>query len=142
MELITQSPALATALKETAVMYARLGYHVFPLAPGSKKPVAESNGLLDATTHLTTIVEWWDTSPYGNIGIACGPSGWVVLDFDAGKPEYPAASEEMRLQLVRNHPTLTVRTRSGGYHMIYRQQPDGDPTVSYTHLTLPTSDLV
>jgi len=127
VELITQSPSLAAALKETAVMYARLGYHVFPLAPGSKKPVKDSSGLLDATTHLTTIVEWWDKSPYGNIGIACGPSGWVVLDFDAGKPEYPAASEEMRLKLVRSHPTLTVRTRSGGYHMIYRQQPDSEP---------------
>ena len=70
------------SLVEHALELAVRGYHVFPLVPGGKKPKT-ANGWEDATQDTHTITGWWDRWPDANIGIACGPSGIVVLDGDS-----------------------------------------------------------
>ncbi|MFC7591275.1 bifunctional DNA primase/polymerase [Nonomuraea antimicrobica] len=69
-----------------ALAAARRGWHVFPVAIGDKPP---AKGFTDwganATTDPDLIRRWWTRAPY-NIGIACGPSGLVVVDLDTQKP--------------------------------------------------------
>jgi Bifunctional DNA primase/polymerase, N-terminal len=55
------------SLKAAALEYARLGYRVFPLAPGTKIPYT-NNGHLEATTDLKKVAQWWTWYPWSNIG--------------------------------------------------------------------------
>lgn len=41
-----------------------------------------------ATTDLKKVVDWWTYSPEANIGIACRPSGIIVVDCDMPKRPY------------------------------------------------------
>lgn len=90
--------------------------HVFPLRPGSKRPMANCphckaghaaptacrcltserpcHGLLAASTDQELIRQWWTRTPRAGVGIATGPSGLVVLDLDRKpKPPAPAAHD-------------------------------------------------
>jgi bifunctional DNA primase/polymerase-like protein len=67
---------------EAALSYARRNWHMLPVQPGGKVPLAAlaPHGLRDATTDAETIRRWWDAD---NIGIQTGAvSGLVVLDVD------------------------------------------------------------
>src|SRR5436309_6082569 len=71
-----------------ALEYAQRGWHVFPLAPGTKKPIKGSNGFKDATTSASRIRDWWRESPDANVAIATGTvSGVFVVDADLYKDE-------------------------------------------------------
>jgi hypothetical protein len=116
------------SLREMALAYAtEYGWHVFPLAPGSKKPFEGSRGLLEATTDPEQIEAWWTEHPDANIGIATGPSGLAVMDGDFHSPKWNASSVRWWNQLP---PTLTVSTPRGGEHRIYK----GDIRSSSHHL--------
>ena len=108
------------SLRTHALGYAKRGIYVFPLWPGTKTPMT-AHGFEDATTDQDKINTWWRNTPDANIGIACGASGWAVIDFDTAKEEYGEESEELRLTCEREYPTLVARTRSGGYHRIHSQ---------------------
>lgn len=41
-----------------------------------------------ATNDLGRVIEWWQASPWANIGIAVKPSGLLVVDCDVAKKEY------------------------------------------------------
>jgi hypothetical protein len=71
-------------LMKYALHLAGKGWHVFPVAPDSKVP-AVKEWEQRATTDPDRIRRCWSTAPY-NIGIACGPSGLVVIDLDKPKP--------------------------------------------------------
>lgn len=92
-----------------------MGWHLFPIKPSSKEPLTK-HGHRDATNDMATLRAWWERWPEANIGVACGPSGLVVVDIDnleafgAVRASFPA--------------TLTSITGSGGYHLIYRARPD------------------
>jgi hypothetical protein len=60
-----------------------------------------------------------------NIGIACGPSGLVVVDLDTkGGKNGPATFEAMLAsEGIEMPPTFKVRTPSGGTHLYYRSPP-------------------
>jgi hypothetical protein len=77
----------------SALAYAEKGWHVFPLVPDQKRP-AVKDWESRATTDPARIERCWSSitaaGPYG-IGIACGPSGLVVIDLDQPKPDTPAA---------------------------------------------------
>lgn len=75
----TRNPLLTAAL--TA---ARRGWHVFPLIPNDKRPAVEA-WENRATVDEARITRCWSAGPYG-VGIACGPSGLVVVDLDQPKP--------------------------------------------------------
>ncbi|MEV0197394.1 bifunctional DNA primase/polymerase [Nonomuraea sp. NPDC050691] len=124
-----------------ALAAARRGWAVFPVAVGDKPPV---KGFTDweanATTDPGLIRRWWSRAPY-NIGIACGPSGLVVVDLDTPKKEglrpppawdLPGVQDGADVLAVlcerAGQPfpfeTFQVRTRRGGLHL-YFTAPDG-----------------
>ena len=109
------------ALLQTALWYAKGGWHVFPLKAGDKTPVT-AHGLHDATTDAETIRGWWAQWPTANIGLNCGASGLLAVDFDVHKEGYAGAA--LLKQLREEHPTTIAETGGGGYHLLYRQPED------------------
>jgi bifunctional DNA primase/polymerase-like protein len=114
-------------LQAAALAAAELGWHVFPCAPDSKRPALKDNWQDLATTDPDRIRCWWGRQPY-NIGIACGPSGLVVIDLDAAHPsrEGPSRDGTASLELLchahgQRYPagTYTVDTPSGGCHLYF-----------------------
>jgi len=149
-----------------ALTYAARGWHVFPLRPDrsdatdpdeAKRPAfpnrctAERCDRRDprcraagrhvgweerATTDPDRIRRAWTTRPYG-IGIACGPSGLVVIDCDTRKPDQTPPDQwgsdttglDVLTALASHHgggidPTYAVSTGRGGTHLYY-QHPTG-----------------
>ena len=105
-----------------AVAYALRGWHVFPVRPRDKTPLT-AHGVKDATDDVDQIAEWWERWPDANIGLACGPSGLVVIDVDAGKGGYDAWSD-LQLRLGLDDETVTSQTGGGGLHYLFRA-PEG-----------------
>jgi hypothetical protein len=131
--ILMHSNELLTA----ALAAAARGWHVFPLRPDDKRPAIE-RWEQRATLEPDRIRRCWTAGPY-NVGIACGPSGLVVLDFDARKTGQaaPAGYEGYLhgwgvftdLCADLNQPdgpgiTYAVATGRGGLHLYFRQ-PDG-----------------
>jgi hypothetical protein len=143
---------------QIALDLAARGWSVFPLAPGTKLPAIPAthpagtalrrscrgqcghpgHGVHDATTNTDLITVWWSHCPDANIGLACGPSGLVVLDLDTpkdgqqpstgapgitcGADVLAALAEEAAEMLPTD--TYTVRTGRGGLHL-YLRAPAG-----------------
>ncbi|MEW2353066.1 bifunctional DNA primase/polymerase [Spirillospora sp. NPDC029432] len=117
-----------------ALAAARRGWHVFPLAVGSKEPPRGVRWTRVATTDPDVIRRMWAHRPY-NVGIACGPSGLVVIDLDVPKPgqippdewAMPGVNEgaDVLAVLCERHgqpfpcDTFTVTTRRGGMHLYF-----------------------
>lgn len=105
---------------DEALSYAEHGVYVFPLKPGTKAPLT-SHGVHDATIDLEQIRDWWTQYPAAGIGIACGPSGLLVVDVDLKSGFVEPEGVHAKLDLT---PTYTVETQSGGYHLYY-WRPEG-----------------
>ena len=144
-----------SALLTAALGAAGHGWHVFPVAPDAKYPALHSEERCPrtgsctaghhgwerrATTDPDVIRRAWSHGPYG-IGLACGPSGLVVVDLDT--PKHPGDLPPARwagqgitdgldvfAALCEEHgqpgeyETFTVRTGRGGRHL-YFTAPDG-----------------
>jgi hypothetical protein len=72
----------------SAMELAARGWHVFPCAPGGKRPALRENWQQLATADTERVRDWWTRSPF-NIGVACGPSGLVVVDLDVSRGTVP-----------------------------------------------------
>ena len=121
----------------SALAAALLGWHVFPCAVGGKRPAFRGNWQELATTSADQIREWWARAPY-NIGIACGPSGLVVIDLDLrrdGGEEldgalFPLSGADVLSTLASRHGerypggTYIVDTPSGGCHLYFSAEGD------------------
>ncbi|MFI8079845.1 bifunctional DNA primase/polymerase [Kitasatospora sp. NPDC086009] len=139
-----------SALAHAAQAAAARGWHVFPLAPDAKYPALHSEERCPrtgpcatghhgweqrATTDPEVIRRAWEHGSYG-IGLACGPSGLVVVDLDT--PKHPGDLPPARwagpgitdgldvfaaLCERHGHPgeyeTFTVRTGRGGRHLYF-----------------------
>lgn len=118
-------------LLRSALALAARGWLVFPCAPGGKKPALRGNWQNLATTSPEQIRAWWARAPY-NVGVACGPSGLVVIDLDLPHGEQPgrlpastANGMGALAALCARHgqpyplPTYAVDTPSGGCHLYY-----------------------
>jgi hypothetical protein len=129
------TPRAAPALLRSALAAAALGWHVFPCAAGGKRPALRGNWQDLATTSPDQVRDWWARAPY-NIGIACGPSGLVVIDLDlphdvdddegaADGALFPLSGADILSGLARQHGerypggTYIVDTPSGGCHLYF-----------------------
>jgi len=136
-------------LRQVALDAAAAGLFVFPVKAGSKIPAfhgetrcrgrgpcAEGHQGWEqrATRDPAQIRRWWSNSTRWNVGIACGPSGLVVIDLDTRTeplPDWDGATtgREVLDQLAAQHgetlpDTYSVRTPTDGEHAYYRM-PDG-----------------
>jgi hypothetical protein len=134
MSLLSNDP-LVVSLRESALWLAGRGWHVFPLVPNGKRPALD-NWQQAATTMPGKIGQAWARRPF-NIGIACGPSGLLVLDLDQPKPGQQLPSDwqqpgirdgsdvfaalSERAGAAFPPDTFTVATPSGGMHLYYRR---------------------
>jgi hypothetical protein len=121
-------------LLDAALAAAARGWRIFPLVAGRKTPRrALTDWETKATADPDRISRWWARHPGDNIGIACGPSGLVVVDLDVTKPDDTpppawtgaAGGADVLDALARRHghqlaATWTVQTPSGGRHLYYR----------------------
>lgn len=142
---MTAAPSLApdrTTLLASALTLAATGLHVFPLKPGTKVPALHQGWEDRASTDPDKIRRCWSQGPY-NIGVACGPSGLLVVDCDTPKPETPPVPAPFNVPGVNEGAdvlavlaeryaepfpwhTYTVTTGRGGLHLYFRQ-PEGEP---------------
>lgn len=80
------------------------------------------NGYKDATNNAAKITEWWDMWPGANVGVACGPSGLIVIDID---PRHGGDDSLRDLIAGREWPeTPTVITGGGGTHYYFKAPRD------------------
>lgn len=116
---------MTRSLAGTAIALADRGWHVFPLAPGSKKPAKGSAGQDDATCDVERVMQWWTDTPEANIGVHCRPSGLYVIDLDRHDPAADGLESWRRRACAHGHrPTAMVRTAGGGLHLYYRAPAD------------------
>ena len=75
----------APDMPASARVYASWGWPVFPLKPGLKVPMVArrdgGSGVLDATTDMDKIDDWWWRWPHAGIGVATGHL-FDVIDID------------------------------------------------------------
>lgn len=128
-----------TRLLGAALAAAGRGWRVFPLRPDDKRPAVDRYEQR-ATIDPDRIRRCWTAGPYG-VGIACGPSGLVVIDLDTPKPDQPPPAEwaidgvndgadvlaVLNSRAGQPYPaeTYTVTTGRGGTHLYYRHPADG-----------------
>jgi hypothetical protein len=99
--------------------------HVLPLLAGGKEPHIRSapGGCRDASSSPAEVDRWWRLAPRANIGIACGPSGIVVIDVDQNNGGDKTLAELTR-KLGPLPPTWTARTAAGNLHYYLRHEGD------------------
>lgn len=116
-----------TKLHAAALVYAKKGWKVFPCLPNGKKPASE-HGFKDSTSDVDQINAWWTENPEYNIGIDCGGSGIVAIDFDERE-----AFVKLHALVGDLPPTPISITGSGrGGHLIFAQPTDGEPVTNAT----------
>ena len=112
-------------MRTAALELAARGIYVFPLAVNDKTP-ATLHGYKDATTDPRRIEDMWRHRPGGNVAIATGASGLVVIDVDTkhavdGWDSLTAAMDKLG---ELPGPTRMASTPSGGGHLYFRA-PEG-----------------
>ncbi len=121
-------------LLAAALDYARRGWYVFPCHVvtnglcscgqppdhrGAGKHPRTPNGHLGATLDEAIIRGWWTRWPMANVGIACLPSGLIVLDVDprhGGLESLADLRQELGAALFE---TVCCETGGGGLHLYY-----------------------
>lgn len=109
-------------MKGWALYYASLGWHVFPLRPGTKSPGCE-HGSSEATTDVAQIEAWWTAQPESGIGMRPASSGIYVLDVDPRN-----GGDEGFAQLQAEHgmiltPVVAQSGRGTGAHYYLAARP-------------------
>lgn len=112
---------------ELALAYAKRGWKIFPITPGTKdRPLVKWGS--EASADQAIVTQWWKRVPDANIGLAVGQSGLAIIDLDnkpskvKGEPPKRGSLRWAELEMLHGEapPTLTSRTPSGGFHLIFR----------------------
>lgn len=108
-----------------ALAYAAIGWHVFPLARGQKRPNGRlcPRGHLDATTDEATIRRWWTEDPEAGIGVAMQPSRLVTVDVDPRNGGH-FTLEQIEAEHGRLDPDVLAYTGGGGLHLVFTAPTD------------------
>lgn len=132
-EVVARRRPLAASLSghgRAALIYAAAGWPIFPLQPGTKRPMPGTAGFHDATTNLDRITAWWTATPEANIGL---PTGLVadVLDIDrkASGDGYPQRNM-LHTRGLLDAAFATQTTRNGGQQLFFA----GRNVPSRTHI--------
>jgi Bifunctional DNA primase/polymerase, N-terminal len=114
---------------DAALDHARRGFHVFPIADGTKdRPLVRWSR--EATTDEAKIRGWWRTWPTANIGVATGPSGLLVVDVDnKNRKDGDRSLDGLELMWGDLPETLTARRRPADGTSISAARP-GTPSAS------------
>lgn len=117
-----QPPAISVALR-----YAEQGVPVFPCHPATKRPLVE-HGFKAATTDAFRVRQWWSQFPNAMIGAPTGQAtGWWVLDIDTDETKGKQGLQSLAslgVDLEDLMDTAVARTGSGGYHVLFRFDPE------------------
>ena len=137
--------------RDAAVAAARRGWAVFPCRPADKRPTVQA-WEKRACADPELVAQYWPSDRH-NVGVACGPSGLVVVDLDAhGElPEewrqLPGVNDgrDVLFQICEwaGMPwptTYTVATPSGGWHL-YFTAPDAAEIRNSASLIGPQVDV-
>jgi hypothetical protein len=116
-------PGHNSAVGACAVEYARHHWPVFPLR-GKIPAIPGGRGVLDATTDIDTVIDWWSGRYRGaNIGGRV-PESMVVLDVD---PRHRGDRSIAELEQLHGRLPETLTTISGrgdgGRHLFFRRPP-------------------
>lgn len=87
-------------MKQAALELVSAGWHVFPVQERGKQPLVRWRD--ESTSDPEKVSGWWDRWPNANVGIDCGKSGLVVVDYDGVEPPHV--------------DTLQVKTGRGVHH--------------------------
>jgi len=105
-----------------ALRLAAQGLKLFPLSAGSKRPPLISDWEAGASSDPAVLTAWADKHLGCNFGIACGPSGLLVLDVDVKRTKAGMASL-CALELDNGDlDCLKVTSPTGGLHLYLRGQ--------------------
>jgi hypothetical protein len=117
------TPTGKSRLHGLAEQYAGRGIPVFPIdETGDAKRPATKHGLLDATTDLEKIANWWGAHPARNIGIPTGaPAGFWVLDVDGPEGAASLAALEAEHGAL---PETPEQTTARGRHICFKHDAD------------------
>jgi hypothetical protein len=110
---------LPTAARDWALVYARLGWRVFPVVSGGKRPLYRG-WQRDATTDPGQIARYWRADPAPNIGVVCG-AAFDAFDIEAAHLERLKAWIADEGHILPRTPI--ARTGRGGIHILV--QPFG-----------------
>jgi len=94
---------------EWALYYRSIGWSVFPVQAGDKKPLLKWERYQTEIASEEDIRRWWKKVPNASIGVATGKvSGIVVVDVEAGGDTKDLSA------------TVVARTGGGGFHFFYK----------------------
>lgn len=128
------------ALRTYAMYYATVGWPVFPLVPGEKRPLLPraheagnpckgecggktGHGLYDGTTNVAQVETWWRVTPLANIGVRTGERFDVIdIDVKDGAGGFESYAELKAEAAEGGHALPDVlaiaATGSGGRHVL------------------------
>lgn len=133
-------PDVRPSMLDEALQYAKHGWHVFPLhtprpygcscrvstCENIGKHPRTKHGVSDATTDPERITTWWGMWPDANVGLACGPSGLVVIDVDPRHGGDESLADLKKKWGRETFLTVSSHTGGGGEHYFFAQ-PSGVP---------------
>lgn len=123
---MNNSNTFSNDIKVSALKYAASGWHVFPCSH-AKQPLTP-HGHLDASVDLRVVSGYWDRFPGALIGVACKPSGIVVIDIDRrnGGGETLTKLVTEHGEFPRTRTALTgIQNGGRGMHLYFKAPPDG-----------------
>ena len=122
---------------DAALLYASLGWRVFPLKPKKKDEYLVKSWKEDASNDEATVREWWTKHPNANIGLCTG-NGLCVIDVDDKPDKHPVLGSDMLRDWEMEHgdisETVCAQSGTGGMHYYF--------DVGDTHISGCQSDTI